>query len=96
VPGGQLVDGTLSDALEPGGFPVSSSVFCPTGSTAVAGGYQLRFDDPNDASALSGLFELVNSPVTPSSWQVTLVLSSVSRPLNGAVRVQAVATCLGG
>jgi hypothetical protein len=96
LPGAQLVDGTLSDPLVPGGFPVTSSVFCPTGSTAAAGGYELRFDDPNDASALVGLFETVNGPVTTSSWQVTLLLQTVSRPLIGAVRVQAVATCLGG
>jgi hypothetical protein len=62
---------------------------------AVAGGYQLLFDDPTDATALNGLVVSVNGPVSPSIWQVTIRLPAVSWPLNGAVRVQAVATCVG-
>jgi hypothetical protein len=95
VTGVQLVVGRQSDAIVPGGDAVSATVTCPAGSSAVAGGYRLLFEDPSDESALSGLAISVNGPVPPSSWEVTVVLPAVSRALNRAVRLQAVATCVG-
>jgi hypothetical protein len=96
VTGVQLVVGRQSDAIVPGGDAVSATLTCPAGSSAVAGGYRLVFEDPNDESALSGLVVSVNGPVPPSSWEVTVILPAVSRPLAGAVRLQAEATCVGG
>jgi hypothetical protein len=62
----------------------------------ISGGYTLLFDDPSDATALQGLYAIVDAPAPPSSWLVTLVLPATSRPLNGLVRIQVVASCVGG